>query len=63
MSWKDYLYVVLAGSIGVAGYLFAKWIYRRLKSGWWDWIFDEEEKRDLLETAEKIVKEYEEERE
>jgi len=63
MSWKDYLYAVLAGSIGVASYLFAKWLYKRLKSGRWDWLFDEKEKRDLLEATEKIVREHEEEKE
>ena len=62
MSWKDYLYAVLVGSVGVAVYFTAKFIYKRLKSGRWDWLFNEEEKRDLLETAEKIVREYEEER-
>lgn len=62
MSLKDYLYALLAGGVGVAVYLTAKFIYKRLKSGRWDWIFNEEERRDLLETAEKIVKEYEEER-
>lgn len=62
MSWKDYLYAILAGSVGVAVYLTARFVYKRLKSGRWDWLFDEEEKKDLLETAEKIVREYEEER-
>ena len=63
MSWKDYLYALLAGSVGVAVYLTAKFIYKRLKSGRWDWIFDEKEKRELLEAAKKIVREYEEEKE
>jgi len=60
MSWKDYLYALLAGSAGVAVYLVAKFVYKRLKSGRWDWIFDEKERRDLLEAAEKIVREHEE---
>lgn len=62
MSWKDYLYALLAGSAGVAVYLVAKFVYKRLKTGRWDWWFDEKEKRELLEVAERIVKEYEEER-
>lgn len=62
MSWKDYLYAVLAGSAGVASYLIAKFVYKKLKAGRWDWIFDQKEKRDLLEAAEKIVREYEEEK-
>ena len=63
MGWKDYLYAVLAGSIGVAGYLFAKWLYKRLKSGWWDWWIEKQEKEKLIKDLEEFLRDYEEQKE
>lgn len=55
MKWKDYLYALLAGSVGVASYFAAKFIYKWAKGTRW---LKAEEKEKLLRDLEEFLREH-----
>lgn len=52
MGWKDYLYAVLAGSVGVASYFAAKLLYKWAKRTRW---LKREEKEKLIKDLEEFL--------
>jgi len=57
MKIKDWIILILSTASATAITFFARWLYKKIKSGKWDKWLEKQEKRDILSILEELLPE------